>query len=247
MNSYTISLLLVATNAFVTFFTLTFETVTIRMHQLQSILKDQSPKKFVHFRKLYIKSIIHQSKSNKVFGNVFLVILIINLPGNCITCLVILFSKNNIFNILLYILIFSQFFLIGFLHIIAARSNTTQRKLCKEMMKMHVGHQDTVKRTIILNLFIQNYYTKKNYGFSYGPFGLISMMTFTQVCFCIIKQSNFSTSKFFFSLCCFMASFSCSSTKISRKCIDIITQHTIFLLILWHVRKTQKLRSTINT
>ena len=187
INFYSFSIFAVLTNSYFTFFVMTFETVYIRLHQLQSILKRKSKQKFLYFRKFYIKSIVHLSKSNNVFGNIFLVNLLINLPDNCITCLLIVFSVSNVFNIVLYILAICQIILIGFLHIIVVGSNTAQKKLCKQMMKMHVGHHDTVIRSIKLNLFVQDFYSKKNYGFTYGHFGLISMMAFTKVSFSFIK------------------------------------------------------------
>ena len=183
MNAYSVLMLSVVAMAFMVYFVMTFKTVSIRIHQLQSILKEKSKRKFHHFRKLYINSIVHQSKSNRVFGKVFLVNLLTNLPSNCITCLLLMFAIENLFNILLFTCGVCQIFLIGFHHIIAAQSNTKMKKLSKQMMKMHVGHQDTVRNTVKLNLFVQDYFTKKSYGFTYGHFGLISMMTFSQVSF----------------------------------------------------------------
>ena len=129
MDSNSISIFSVSANAFVTFFMLTFQTASIRLHQLQSILKRKSKQKFLYFRKFYIKSLVHQSKSNKVFGEVFLVSLLVNLPSNCITCLQIVFSINSMYSIVLYILAISQFFLLVSI-ILLLLDQTLCRKIC---------------------------------------------------------------------------------------------------------------------
>ena len=156
-------------------------TIRIKQDQLDKLLKSQHRYKFILFRRAYIKSLIHLSKSNKSFGKLYLVTLLIQFPMNCISIL-LYFSIENIIlkSWLITLIIFQLVFIMG-IHLMLARLNADIANSSKQMMKRYIHQQDPIVRSIRMNLFIQTYFTNKQYGISYGSFRIVSMITYTKV------------------------------------------------------------------
>ena len=172
-----------------TLFILKSYTIRINMWLLMKIasIKHSSSRKFslklLWYRRVYTRTMLSMLESNKYISKIFLFILIDNLPINCYLNF-LLMSANNIFvTIGILIIIVNQVFVILCIHWILASFNNLFYKKILILAKQFFQNRFPVKFSFNLkmSLFIQAFVTNKMYGFSYGKFGIISMMAFTKV------------------------------------------------------------------
>ena len=155
----------------------------IKCHQMTEMLYWNNIMKYIQFRRLYTKNIVHLCQAGRLFGTKFVIFIIVNIPIN-ITMINILRTRRDFIFILFSSFIFLQQFLcIVGIHILVANINQKNFLVCATFMKLFVPNNCKFqKRTNLkLNFFIQTFFTKKLYGYSYGNLALISMMTFMKV------------------------------------------------------------------
>lgn len=183
----------------------------IKLFQVNRILNSTMclPKKLLFFRWLYIKNIVHCLINHVFFGEMFLATVVINYPLNlAIVMHLILHESIFSFKILMTLVMGEQVLSIVGVHIASAFFNGKQLIAAKDMMTMFITtkHRFRTQTKIKQNLFVETFYTKKEYGMTYGKFGLISMFSF-------LKVTVFPSSQiviFVFSLLCCTANSSCS-------------------------------------
>ena len=139
--------------------------------------------KLLWYRRVYIRTLISMSKFNKYLSKIFLAFLTINLPINCYVNFLLMSATNAIVIIVLMIVLTEQATVILVIHWTLASHNTQFDKNILNLTKQFYQNNFPVKFSFNLkmSLFIQAFHTKKKYGYTYGKFGIISMMAFTKV------------------------------------------------------------------
>ena len=141
------------------------------------------------YKRVYIKTLLYILANNKYMGNVFLIFLVVNFPINCYFLLRIKNSASPMVKILVSFIFFEQVLVIFGVHWLFASLNSKFNKNIKCYTSKFVPNNCFIRRFSCVNfisnlrisLFIQNYHTKRKFGFTYGKFGLISLMAFTKV------------------------------------------------------------------
>lgn len=162
------------------------------LHSQSLILNEQ---KFTYFRRHYISTLEYFFAGNSQFGSIFLSLLLANCPSN-VFMVVVLWNEKTIST-------HSQFFLITFvayeitvifgLHLIFATASKViyapKQILCNFIVKKQNFKKLNNKNFVSINLFVQTFSTKKTkqIGFTYGPFGHVTLGAFTKFVLIYIK------------------------------------------------------------
>lgn len=155
--------------------------------------------KLIWYRTIFLKSLQHTLQFNQYYSQLFMVFLVINLPFNLIVFFKLFTQIEHIIRVCLVLLFAEQTFGILCIHFVFANFNSKYNNN-KIMMFQLAANQKKLqfKSNLTLNLFAQTFICKKNYGLTYGKFGLISMFKFFKVCH-NLKKTEFPL-KFIFSV-----------------------------------------------
>ena len=172
-----------------TMFTMNYYVLRFNMWMLTNIVSigHTNLRKFniklLWYQKVYIKTLISMLKYNKYFSKLFFAFLIINLPINCYLNFLLMSATNIMVIIVLIFVLTEQVMVIIVIHWTFASHNTQFDKNILNLTKQFYQNNFPVKFSFNLkmSLFIQAFHTKKKYGYTYGKFGIISMMAFTKV------------------------------------------------------------------
>ena len=176
-----------------TLFTLNYYSLRVNMWLLTNIVSIKHSNgrklslKLLWYRRIYIKTLIYIMKANKYISKIFLAFLIVNLPINCYLYFLLMSANTVIVMIAIILVLIEQVFVILVIHWILASFNTQFDKNILNLTKQFFQNNFPLKFSFNLkmSLFIQTFHTKKKYGFTYGKFGIISMLAFTKVRFLV--------------------------------------------------------------
>ena len=164
----------------------------INLNHLNEVLQLKTPNRYLLFRNLYQKFLRKISQNNRLFAKHFTIYFLINVPLGCIS-LRLLFHTKIFVQSLTILLYLSQILVLVIIHFIASQTNHKIVSICKQMMKQFVIDTTIIKPidSLKINCFIQAFYTKNRYGFTYWGFGKITMFSFFKV------RNNLKESTFF--------------------------------------------------
>ena len=130
----------------------------------------------------YRKTIQYSLEVNPLFGEAFMVYVVINFPTNAMLVMnIIMGVGDQLFRLGILIVAVSQTLQIFLIHYLIANQNIEMNSYSKKIFSLSFHRQFRKPTSIRLNLFIQAFYTNKMYGITYGKFGLISLSTFSKV------------------------------------------------------------------
>lgn len=158
--------------------------------------------KFSHFRFEFVHSLLLFFEVNRMFGPLFLSHLLGMLPLSLVFGVWLI--QGETLSLTASIVLYAwELFIANFLfvlHLLFARATKRIHRPAKPLLafaarnQFWAKHQQMPTKTQVhLACQIATLHTKKRYGFTYGSFGLVSMMAFFKVNFCAI----FVTEKFF--------------------------------------------------
>ena len=138
-----------------------------------------------YITRTFKKIAIYIFKIGPMFGNVFLVYIVANMPINGLFIMDILIGNKDrlIFDLFKYGFLFSQILGLLIVHFAIARNNSKLSKSIYQIMQIPFHHRISKMKKIHLNLFIQDFYTNSKIGVRYGMLGLITLFAFTKVRF----------------------------------------------------------------
>lgn len=147
--------------------------------------------KLLWYRRVYIKTLLYILANNKFIKNLFFLLLIVNFPVNCYLLVRVKNSADFIVASSIIFIFIEQVIAIFGVHWFIATLNSDFNKNIKFFIREFVPNSCLITRfnsanfasNLKISLFIQNYQTKKKYGFTYGSLGLISLMAFSKVRF----------------------------------------------------------------
>lgn len=175
-----------ATYAFITLTVWMIKIYQLKIVQSLKAKNDRIERHIVRIMSISRDLLIYVLNINALFGKVFLVFMLVNYPINCFILMSSLFSDVPIsYRILLLMFCLHQMLVIIIIHFIVAKFNV---KLLKSNLQtihiiVHYGRRITQLINLKMNLFIQSFYTKQQYGLTYWKFGLISFSSFIRVRF----------------------------------------------------------------
>ena len=159
-------------------------------HIIVDLKKTDLKAKLLWYRRVYIKTLQQILANNKYLGNVFFLFLVVNFPTNCYFLIQIKKSNDFIVKTLISCIFIEQVIVIFGVHWLIASLNSEFYKNIKFYICKFVPNSSLIARfnctnyvsNLKISFFIQNYYATRKYGFTYGRFGLISLLAFTKVC-----------------------------------------------------------------
>ena len=151
-------------------------------YTIDSFLKRQYPPiTYVMF--IYKKTIQYIFNINPIYGEVFLVYLITNLPVNALFVMDLILGVGSLFfRVIAAIVINTQILVIFLIHILIANRNSQLNFQSKLILKLPFHYRFYPNIKFRLNLFIQAFHSKRKYGITYGRFGLVTLFAFSKVC-----------------------------------------------------------------
>ena len=170
---------------------MTMQSLNINLIQqnrvLQAVYYSKSIK-YLWYQGLYMKSIANVIQSNEYFGKVFLVFMAFNFPINCYLIIQLFSSFSITMKIIIFLLCWMQTTVIFALHFIMAKLNSRLR--IKKFVSSYLSNRIffNIRANLRISLFIQAFYTKKRYGFTYGALGIVSLFSFTKVSLTFVFQ-----------------------------------------------------------
>lgn len=172
----------------------------IKMKLLKEDLRKLSngqtnPKKYLTYRTSFVKTLLYFFTINQVYGPIFLAcFLVVGFLSIMITLYLVVFNRMKFeqFLFLLIVVIYTMLIIFGIHWHLAKCIRCIHRPgwwLFKLMTQINCKTGlIRVKIKLLIDLLTFNVLqTNRFYGFTYGHFGLISMMAFTKVC---LKTSN---------------------------------------------------------
>lgn len=144
-------------------------------------LKQFQRERFLWYRHIYFKSFLLLIKSSMYYGTIFMIYLAVNFPNNCIFILLLIVTVDYKLKITILVIMFNQFCISVGLHMAFAYYNS-RLNIVKMIHKFVPEKSFHFRSNLKMNLFIQAFHTKNDYGITYGIFGNISMLTFFKVC-----------------------------------------------------------------
>lgn len=155
---------------------------------------------FANFRKHYVATLVYFVAVNRVFGKLYLANLACLMPVNVLTSVYMLIGSDqhlgNRFIVYFWIVYFCNYLFV--MHLLLAQCTKCIHRPGKRLLRIAAMPDDGGSRPrmgircrIGIDSCIAVVHTKKKYGFTYGPFGLVSMMAFTKVCDLRFTLMNF--------------------------------------------------------
>ena len=135
--------------------------------------------------KITSKILIYIQEINPIIGRLFVVFLMINYPINCFLLMGVLFGNANLLTKLIVLMLCNQqMLMIIIFHFVIAKYNGKLVKCNLRTINIAVIHKNCIVEqiNIRLNLFIQAFHTKQQYGLTYWKFGLITFKSYMKVC-----------------------------------------------------------------
>ena len=163
---------------------MTLQSLHINLWFLQKIYQIRNSKnvyKFLWFIRVYIKSLVNIHHSNNYYGNIFLIFLAAHYPTNIVLVLEIFSSINPTLKSILFLIFIVQVAVIFALHFCIATYNSRLQITKFYIQFLSEKKFSGSRANLKINLFIQTFYTKKHYGFTYGALGIVSLFSFTKV------------------------------------------------------------------
>lgn len=136
---------------------------------------------------LYFRRNVHTLKYlfsiNQIYGPLLVMFLVANVPLNCSTLSAIMLGKlNPTIALFTSVLVLGQLTAIFAIHVLTARVSKRLHSPMNQIVGRYVRAGKCPLRVQLRNaLNIQTMQTKKKYGFTYGPFGLVTMSSFFKV------------------------------------------------------------------
>ena len=174
-------------------FAVCWRVIKINLFHLKHIIVDLKrinlKTKLLWYRRVYIKTLLYILANNIYIGHLFLILLVFNFPINCYILIRMKNSSNMWVTTFIGFFFIEQVVVIFGIHWLIASLNSEFNKNIKFAISRFVPNSCLITKfscaNFILNLkislFIQNYRSTSKYGFTYGRFGLISLMAFTKV------------------------------------------------------------------
>ena len=158
-------------------------------YTIDSFLKRQYPPiTYVMF--IYKKTIQYIFDINPIYGETFLVYLVINLPINALFVMNLILGVGSLFfRVTSTLVILSQILAIFLIHFLTANRNSQLNLQIKQIQNLPFHYNFNPNIKFRLNLFIQAFHSKRKYGITYGRFGLITLFAFSKVCHTILKTN----------------------------------------------------------
>ena len=158
-------------------------------YTIDSFLKSQNPSiSYVMF--IYKKTIQYIFNINPIYGEAFLVYLVINLPISALFAMDLILGVGSlIFRVISTTLLISQFLVIFIIHFLIANRNSQLSHQSRRILILPFHHKFSPSIKNRLNLFIQTFHSNAKYGITYGRFGLITLFAFSKV-FQSIHKTN---------------------------------------------------------
>ena len=164
----------------------------IRLWQLKKTIKNYYRHNYpsiLYVMIAYRKTILYAIEVNSLYGEAFLVFVVINFPTSAILVMnIIMGLGHRLFRLGIVFTASSQAMHMFIMHCIIAHQNTEMNSYSKQILTSTFSRQFRIRTKIHLNLFIQTFYTRKMYGITYGKFGLISLLKFLKVSNSILIQ-----------------------------------------------------------
>lgn len=131
----------------------------------------------------YRRIVVYICTINPVIGKGFTILLALTAPATGLFLNSIFFKKiSSHYRLLLSLNCIYLFIFIFGMHFVFAKRNSQLHNLSKQILVIPF-HQRLARRSrISVNIFNETMYTKQTDGITYWKFGLISMLSFTQVC-----------------------------------------------------------------
>lgn len=162
-----------------------------RLQKIKNLLnKGSSKKKLKHpiyllryCRRKYIRTMCHFLSIQPIYSLMLLLFIVFTIFLNvCFITLLIKTESARTNHLAMMFITFLQYFVMIYLHFEAVKLSQRLSAPLQWFIKKNLTIKQCRSRDRIrIALFIDTYHIKKKYGFTYGPFGLVSMDAFIKV------------------------------------------------------------------